>query len=152
MFSVYPSYDIPFVPTSWERLQTMIELSHVNYGSKSVDLGSGDGRVVIAMARLGANAEGYEIDKGRAALGQKNIKKKGLENKAIIYNKSFWHIDLGSYDIITLYGITSIMERLEEKIYKEVKPGTKITSNFFPFPTLIPLIKKQSIYLYMPQE
>lgn len=152
MFSVYPSYDIPYVPSSWDRLETMIELSQVHYGDKTVDLGAGDGRVVTAMAKLGAKAQGYEIDKGRAELGQKNIKEEGLTNNAVIYNKNFWNINLGDYNIITLYGITNIMERLEIKIYQEVKPGTKIISNFFPFPTLIPLKKKRSIYLYIPQQ
>lgn len=141
-------YDIPFVPSSVQRVSTMIELADIKPGQKAVDLGAGDGRIVIEMAKRGAIAVGYEIDKQRAKLSLENIKKENLEDKAIVFNGNFWYVDLSRFDIVTLYGITGIMERLEKKLKTELKEGARIVSNFFTFPGLTPEIEKEDVYLY----
>jgi hypothetical protein len=73
----------------------------------------------------------------------------GLKNKAHIYNKSFWNVNLSSYDVVVIYGIDYIMERLEKKLLKELQPGTRIISNSFKFPNWDYLEKKNDIYLYI---
>ncbi|HUD44240.1 MAG TPA: 50S ribosomal protein L11 methyltransferase [Patescibacteria group bacterium] len=131
-----------------ERLDVMLELSQIQPGQKTIDLGSGDGRVVIAMAKLGAQAHGIEIDPGRVELARNNILKENLLDKAIITQGNFWNEDLGEFDIITLYGITGIMERLEKKLKIEMKPGSKVISNFFQFPNWYPAKNKSNIFVY----
>ena len=140
--------DIPFVPSSTDRLNTMVELSQVKPGQKTLDLGSGDGRVVIAMAKAGAEAHGFEVDPKLVEESKKNIANEGLEGKAFIHNKSFWDGDLRDFDVITVYGITSIMGRLEGKLKQELKDGAKIVSNYFTFPNWKPEEVKEKVYLY----
>lgn len=140
--------DIPFVPSAQDRLDTMIELSEVKTGQKSVDLGSGDGRVVIAMAKAGAEAHGYEVNPKLVAEAQKNITEEGLEGKAFIHEMNFWDGDLSDFDVISVYGITSIMDRLEKKCQSELKSGAKVVSNYFTFPDWQPAVVKEKVYLY----
>lgn len=140
--------DIPFVPSSDARLKVMLELAAVKKGERVVDLGSGDGKVVIALAKKGAIVDGFEIDGARFCLSRENIKIEKLPNPPIIYNESFWNANLADYNVIVLYGITSVMERLEAKLLKEAIPGTRVVSNFFKFPTLKPILSKEEVHLY----
>lgn len=142
------SYDIPFVPSSDERLKKMIELGCVRPGIKAADIGSGDGKVVIALAKEGAEAHGYEIDYERAQKSIENIKREGLNGKAFIHNMNFWDVEFGDYDVLTIYGITSIMKRLESKLLREMKPGAILVSNYFTFPNWQHETKDGMVYVY----
>lgn len=146
---MYIKKDVPFVPSSKERLVTMIQLAEIVPGQKAVDLGSGDGQVVIEMARLGALAFGYEIDPNLVEKSLKNIEEAGLAGQAFIVNADYWDETLEQFEIVTIYGITGIMKRLENKLKKELKPGTKVISNFFTFPNWKPVKIQGDIYLYM---
>jgi len=141
--------DIPFVPSSPDRLTVMLELAAVQPGQKTADLGSGDGRVVIAMAKAGAEAHGFEINPKLITEARENIAEEGLENKAFIHDMNFWDCDLSQYDIVSVYGITSIMERLEKKCLAEMKTGAKVVSNYFTFPNWTPSLVKEKVYLYL---
>ena len=141
--------DIPYVPSSLERLELMMELAGVKNGQKSADLGSGDGRVVIACAKRGAEAHGFEIDEDRTNIAKKDIIRNGLADRAFIHHKSFWGVDFSEFDLITIYGLPDIMKRLEEKLKKELRPGSKVVSNAFRFPYWEPAMLKKSVYLYI---
>ena len=77
-----------------------------------------------------------------------NIKKEGLKGKAFIHNMNFWDAEFGDYDVLTIYGITSIMKRLEEKLLREMKPGAVIVSNYFTFPNWAHETKDGMIFVY----
>jgi len=139
---------LPFVPSSEERLKTMVALAAVLPGQKAADLGSGDGRIVIALAKEGAEAHGFEIDYRLAKEARKKIHEEGLENRAFIHQQDFFKADLGDFDILTVYGITSIMGPLEGKLRSELKPGARVISNFFSFPTWEHEVKVGEVYVY----
>jgi len=125
-------------------------LSKVKPNQKVADLGSGDGRLVIAFAHSGAKVHGFEINPLLIQKSRTNIKKAKLENKAQIHLKSFWTANLSQYDIIYIYGMQHIMKRLEKKLQKELKPGAKIISNVYKFPNWP--IKKQTNHIYLYQK
>lgn len=99
---------IPYFKTSRYRVETMVELAEVKPSDKGADLGSGDGRIVIAFAKAGITMHGYEIDEELKKLAENNIQTENLTN-AFIHSKDFWQEDLSSYDIIcgAGYAITS---------------------------------------------
>lgn len=140
--------DMPFIASNDMKVKTMLELAEVKPQEKSIDLGAGDGKIVIAFAKKGAQAYGIETDETLTELARHNIKKMGLERKASIIRGDFWNISLGSYDIITVYGLTRVMERLEGKIRFEAKKGCRIICNYFPFPNLKPDKTKNGVNLY----
>lgn len=128
----------------------MVELAGISEGDSAVDLGSGNGKLVIAMARAGALAVGVEIDNERWRLANRSIAGAGLAGRARAVHGSFWHHDLSRYDVIALYGIPSIMERLKYKIIAEAKSGVRVVSNHFEFPGWVPSKEKDNILLYEP--
>lgn len=124
----------PFVASGDIKLKAMLELANIMKGQKVADLGSGNGKVVIAFAKQGAQAYGYEINPFLVFLSKYRIKKLGLQKKACVYCKNLWNVDLKEFDVIVIYGIPYMMKQLEEKIQKEATAGTKIISNNFTFP------------------
>jgi len=139
----------PFVPTTKKTLAKMIALAEIKPGMKVADLGSGDGRIVIAAAKAGAQAHGFEVSLPLVFWSRFKIKKGKLGEKAFVYWKSFWRADFSSYDIIMLYGLTNIMKPLSKKLKRELKPGTKIVSNCFELPDWEPEKKEGGVYLYV---
>lgn len=137
-----------FVPMNREAIEEMISTLEVKQGERAADLGSGDGRVVIALAQAGAEAHGYEHSPLLVWWSRRKIKKARLSAKAFIRHANFWHEDFSRYTIITIFGISYAMERFERKLLKEAVPGTRIVSYLFPLPTWKPVLKKKGLYFY----
>lgn len=139
----------PYVPTKTKAARRMIELAHITKGTRVMDLGSGDGKLLFLAASYGAIATGYEINPFLVLFT--NMKALCSPNRTRVRAvwKNFWHADLSKADVILLYLIPWKMNQLEDKLLKETKPGTKIISNSFIFPH-IPCTKKDEInHVYM---
>jgi 16S rRNA A1518/A1519 N6-dimethyltransferase RsmA/KsgA/DIM1 with predicted DNA glycosylase/AP lyase activity len=139
----------PFVRSADDRLKNILKLSQVKKGEKAADIGAGDGKIVIALARAGAEAHGYEINPILVKKGQKKIRELGLEGKAFMHLQSMWKVDYSPYSLITIYGTTYIMHRMERKLDKDLKKGTKVVSNYFTFPNWEPAKKLDQVLLYV---
>jgi len=137
-----------YLPTKKDTVKKMIELAEIKPGEKAVDLGAGDGRLVIALAKSGAEAHGYEINPFLVLFAKLNIHRAGLKDKAFIHFKNFWEVNLSDFDIVAVFGISHIMEKLEAKLKKELKVGTRIISNSFSFPGWSASKKDGGVYLY----
>lgn len=135
-------------PSGMKEVSIIVDFSNAQHGKKAAELGSGDGRIVIALAKKGAETHGYEVNPFLVYKSRKNIRKAGLENRAFIHWKSFWDVDLSAYDVITTFQVSFIMKKLEAKLMKELKPGSLIISHHWTFPTLPPLKHKSDIYVY----
>lgn len=139
---------IPYFQTTRYRVQAMVSLAEITPEDRHADLGSGDGRVLIAFARTGILSHGYELDHTLVNLSNDHIKQAGLTDRAIVFAKDFWQEDLSVFSIITVYGMPDIMEPLEKKLHQELKPGSRVLSNFYPFPTWASEKVQDNIYLY----
>jgi len=140
----------PFDITHRKELRKMIELSKIKKGEKVVDLGSGNGKVVIEFAKLKNVKEvhGFEINPFFVWISRRRIKNLKLEKKAFIHWKNFWNCDLGEYDVVIVFQIMSIMKKLEKKLKKELKKGSSVLSNEWKFPNWKPKKKEGKVYLY----
>lgn len=137
-----------YVPTQFEIIGKMIKLVKPGKKDRLIDLGSGDGRIVIAFAQKGIAAEGFEINPLLVWYSRWKIRKLKLDKKAKIYWRSFWRADLSKYNIIIVFGIDYIMKRLKKKLKKELNTGSKILVNIFPFPDWQFKKKIDGIYFY----
>jgi len=137
-----------YAETKHETVRKIVDLANVKPGVRAADMGSGDGRLVIALAEAGAEAHGYEINPLFIWISKRNIRKLGLTGKAFIHRKSYWHEDLSNFDIITVYGYPPMMKRLEEKLERELKADARVISNKYPFPAWLPSKKEDNVYLY----
>ncbi len=138
----------PYVPSQNSSVEKMMDLAEIKPGQKSVDLGSGDGRVVIAMAKRGAEAHGYDNNPLLVLLARRNVRRAGLAGKAFIHWGSFWKVDYAQFDIVAVYAMPYVMGRLYRKLKKALKPGSKIVSNAFVFPKITPTKTFKGVYLY----
>jgi hypothetical protein len=137
-----------YVPSSREKALLLAELSGAAGGERAADLGSGDGRVVIALARRGAEAHGFEVNPILVMLARRNIRRAALQERAFIHWKSFWSSDLSGFDVLTLFQGSFVMRRLEAKLRKELAPGARIVSDFWGFPTLAPEKTDGTVFVY----
>ncbi|RJQ36393.1 hypothetical protein C4552_03845 [Candidatus Parcubacteria bacterium] len=138
----------PFVPSSRARIRCMVALADIRPGQRAADIGAGDGRIVIALARAGAIATGFEINPLLVWFARLRIRLAGLGNRATVNRSNFWHQSFAPFDIVTVYGLPSIMPDLEVKLRRELKPGSRVVSNAFPFPHWQPLKTEGTVFLY----
>jgi len=139
---------VPFVPTSRKRVETMLRLAGDVRGKRVVDLGSGDGRLVIAFASEGAEAHGYELNPVLVWFAHIRIVLQGLQGRAYVHWGDFWRPDMSDFDIVVVYGFRSTMRELEKKLKRELSENALILSNGFTFPTWSPVKEEGGIYLY----
>jgi len=142
------TFGAPFQPTSKKELQKIVKIAEAKKTDKIVDLGSGNGTIVIEFAKRGIKSHGYEINPILVWWSRLRIKKLGLEKLAIVEKRNFWNIDLGKFDIIISFQINYVMKRLYNKIKKEGKNKVKIISNTWKIRNKKPLKKIGHIYLY----
>lgn len=136
-----------YFPTSSRGVREVIALADPKPGQKIIDLGSGDGRILIALAERGATAIGYEINPVLVRRSRRAIAKAGV--RAVVHWESFWRADLSQFDTVIVYGIPYIMKDLRRKLERELRPGTKVISNAFTFPGWKPVAVERKIYLYI---
>lgn len=141
---------VPFVTTSSDSLKTILEFAG-EPGQRVVDLGSGDGRVVLEFAKAGFQVTGLEIKPELVERANQRIIAAGLQANAQVFVKDFWTVSLSDFDIVYVYGMSTIMGRLEKKLEEELRPGTKIISNIFRFPSWKVKKEKNHVLLYQRQ-
>lgn len=138
----------PFFPTEKDVIKRMIQISDVKVGEKIVDLGSGDGRILIEFAKKGAVAYGYEISPVLVLLSKLRIRKNKLNEKIFVFWKDFWSVDFSQFDIIVVFGRQAIMSSLSKKLKSELKSGARVISYAFPFPQWEYVKEDKGVYLY----
>ena len=156
MFAYLPFFfGAPWEPTSKEILKKMVEYSKPKKGEKIVDLGSGSGTIVIEFAKNPSirEAHGYEINPILVWISRRRIKRLGLEKKAFIHFGNFMNHDLSKFDIVAIFQIFLIMGKIEKKLKKELKKGSRVVSNAWKFKDWKPSKKFEesflrNVYLY----
>jgi len=127
-----PTYISPFVPTPYEVVDRMLEVAEVKEGDVLYDLGSGDGRIVIAAVRkYGAKAVGFEINPGLVKESRANIKAAGLEHLAEIREEDVLSVDLSPASVVTMYLYPRANLRLRPVIRRQLKTGSRVVSHDF---------------------
>jgi precorrin-6B methylase 2 len=126
-----PKRDVPYVPTDDAVVAAMLRLADVTANDVVYDLGCGDGRIVVAAARLGARGVGVDIDLQRIHEASDNVKRHGFAGRVKILRESFFDIDLRDATVVMLYLLPGINVKLRPKLLWELRPGTRIVSNNF---------------------
>jgi hypothetical protein len=138
----------PFVPMGQALVEQVVELAEIKTGDRAIDLGSGDGRLVAAMARHGAQAEGYEIQLFLVWWSRWRLYRQGLRN-ALVQQQNLWQVDCTGARVVTLYAFPSMMDGLERKLQKELAPGARVVSLGFVFPNWQPSVIKGKVRVYV---
>lgn len=123
--------DVPYVPTDQKVVDAMLDLAGISEGDIHYDLGCGDGRIVISAAKRGAVATGIDLNPVRIKEANENARKAGLEDKVTFVEGNLFDFDFSKADVLTLYLLPSVNEKLRPVILNELKPGTKVVSHAF---------------------
>jgi len=122
----------PFDPTPQEVVEHLLALAGVRKGDVVYDLGSGDGRVVIAAAKqFGVKAVGFEIDPGLVKLARENVRKQGVEKLVEIHQQDFMTANLAPTSVVTLYLSGDGNLALRPALMHQLKPGARVVSYGF---------------------
>jgi predicted RNA methylase len=122
----------PYIPTPEAIVDRMLDAAHIKAGETVYDLGSGDGRIVIAAAqKYGARAVGVEIQPDLCRQAKARIKALGLEDRVTMVEGSALRVDLSPADVVTMFFLTTSNERLKPNL-ERMKKGSRVVSNEFP--------------------
>jgi SAM-dependent methyltransferase len=125
--------DIHFVATRQVVADAMLKLARVTASDVVYDLGSGDGRIVITAAqRYGARGVGIELDPKLVALSRRIAVEGGVADRARFIEDDLFKADISEATVVTLYLSNTVNLRLEPKLRRELRPGTRIVSQRFP--------------------
>jgi len=126
------SYDVPFVPTPPVVVEEMLRLANVGPDDFVIDLGSGDGRVVIAAVRkFGARGIGVDLDPDRIAESVYSARLQGVSDRVAFHREDLFKFGISQATVVTMYLLPSVNLKLRPRLLKELKPGTRIVSHDF---------------------
>ena len=126
------SPDVHFVPTPQEVVDEMLKMAEVKKGDVIYDLGSGDGRIVITAAKkFGTRGVGIDIDPQRIKEAEQSAQAAGVANLVKFRNEDLFAAKISEATVVTLYLLDTLNEKLRPKLWRELKPGTRIVSHAF---------------------
>ena len=124
----------PFVPTPERVVEQMLEAAAVTKDDVVYDLGSGDGRILIAAAgQFQAKAVGIEINPTLVAETRQRVAELGLDKLITVQQAHLLEADLSPATVVTVYLLSSSNEQLKPKFEKEINPGSRVISHDFQF-------------------
>lgn len=122
---------IPYIPTPNSTVDRMLQLAEVGPGDLVLDMGSGDGRIVIAAAQLGARGRGVEINTDLIERSQRNAERAKVSHLTEFRNEDMFETPLKDVSVLTLYVLTQSNLRLRPRILNEMRPGSRVISHQF---------------------
>ena len=122
---------VPYVPTPQDVVERMLQIARVGPTDYVIDLGSGDGRIVVTAAKqYGARGFGVDLNPERIKESNENARKHGVTDKVAFYQRNLFETDLSQATVITMYLLPRVNMELRPKLL-QLKPGTRLVSHDF---------------------
>lgn len=139
----------PYAPSSDQNTEHILQAVEGFPSPRHIlDFGSGDGKLVLALAWQGYRVTGIELNPLLVIRSRRAIRRAGLSERATIVMGNFWRHDTSRYDLVVMFVIRRIMPRLERKLKAELKAGTPVVSNFFVLPNMEPVRRLGEVVVY----
>ncbi|HEY7743053.1 MAG TPA: class I SAM-dependent methyltransferase [Burkholderiales bacterium] len=143
----------PYLPSTQVAVDEMLRLAGTGPDDLVVDLGSGDGRVVIAAARdFGARGLGIEIDPKLVAESEANARRAGVAERVAFRQGDVLRADYRAATVVTLYLLPNLVDQLKPRLLAELKPGTRIVAHDYGFSDWKPdrsVVVSKTFHLYV---
>lgn len=131
--------DVPYVPTPPAVVDAMLGLAGVSPADYVIDLGSGDGRIVIAAAKKrGARGMGVEIDGALVGSARREAQREGVAGRVEFREQNLFSTEIGQATVVTMYLYPRLMLQLRPRLFAELKPGTRVVSHDFDMERWLP--------------
>ena len=146
--------DIYFTPTDQPVADAMLRLARITKDDIVYDLGSGDGRIpILAAQKYGARGVGIELDPRLIALSREVAREGEVADRVTFIEGDLFTSDISAATVVTLYLSPTINNRLEPKLRRELRPGTRIVSHQFPIgdwpPDETMRVEKKDLFLWI---
>lgn len=136
----------PYVPTLRRQRRSALELLELKPGQTLVDLGCGDGSLLIDAARQGIKGVGYEINPLLASIAW--LRAKRYKSQVKIHLKNFWKADISKADGVYVFLAGKYMAKFDKFLKSQVSKPIKVISYGFEIPNTSPIKKKDGLNLY----
>ncbi|MCX7962131.1 MAG: class I SAM-dependent methyltransferase [Burkholderiales bacterium] len=129
----------PYVPSPQSVVSDMLKLAEVGPKDFVIDLGSGDGRIVLTAAKVfGARGMGVEIKEELVALSNEAARQQGVADRVKFVNADLFKTDISQATVLTMYLLPNTVNMLKDKLLRELRPGTRVISHDYPLEGWIP--------------
>jgi hypothetical protein len=129
----------PYVPSPQSVVSDMLRYAEVNARDFLIDLGSGDGRIVLTAAKVfGARGFGVEIKDELVKKANQSAKEQGLADRVRFLKQDLFKTDISQATVITMYLLPNTVNMLKDKFMSELRPGTRIVSHDYPLTGWVP--------------
>ena len=128
----HPHADVPFIPTPANVVEEMLRLAGVGARDFVIDLGSGDGRIIIHAARkYGAKGFGVEIDGALVSAARREARQQGVADRVDFLEQNLFATDIARATVVTMYLYPRLMTQLRPQLFAQLRPGARIVSHDF---------------------
>ena len=129
----------PYVPSPTSVVSDMLTLAQVGPSDFVIDLGSGDGRIVLTAAKVfGARGFGVDINEKLVREANESAKKEGIADRVHFTTQDLFKTDISRATVLTMYLLPNTVNMLKDKLLSELKPGTRILSHDYPLSGWLP--------------
>ena len=140
----------PFVRSRKNKRAAMLALARIKKDETAMDLGSGDGTLLIEAARVGAHGVGVEINPFLVWYSRLRARINGLERRITVQKGNFHDFPIGNADVVFIYLLTKTNASLRKKFERELKPSARVVANDFPVSGWQPTETRDGVFLYYP--
>ena len=144
-FAAGAIFGAPWVPAFKQDLEKVLDDSSLKSGQVFYELGCGEGRLLVAAAKRGAKVVGYEINPFLWLISWLRVFR--FKNARVVLG-DFWRVDVSPADVVLAFLVPRYMAKMETKLAKEMKPGSKFVSYVFELPSKKPKIKRHHWQVY----
>jgi SAM-dependent methyltransferase len=139
----------PFVPSTGSVSKRMVDLAGIRTGDVVIDMGSGDGRLLLLSAARGATAIGIEINPYLVIFATIRGWLSPWRKRISVRWGDLWRTDVRTADVVYIYLLPWKMDRLKRRLLGQLKPGARIVSNSFIFPDWKPTAADETNHVYV---
>jgi SAM-dependent methyltransferase len=145
-FGLGAFFGAPWVPAFRADIDELLDIAGVKKGTKFVDLGCGDGKVLVVAARRGAHVVGFEINPLLWLVAWLRLLPFG--KRAKVYLRSFWMVDIGEFDVVYMYLIHHYMEKMRRQLVRQLARDGIVISYMFAFENTTPRHTTRNSFIY----
>ncbi len=131
LFGGGPALDVPYAETRTEAVEKMLDMASIAPGDRVIDLGTGDGRMLLHAAARGAGGLGVDIDPVLVASANASAERQGVADRVTFRTQDLFDTPIAGADVVTMFLLPEINLKLRPHLLRELRPGARVVSHAF---------------------